>query len=135
MSTPTAATYAPPRSRPILVSILSVLIGIFGFFWVLLGALVLVGSAAAHFFGGAPTFSQFGLTGAIAGAIILVVGLIIMGLAVGLWHLRLWALVLTLLFLIVEMVSYGLQGAYVSFGFIVSLILFLYLLAVSRHFR
>jgi hypothetical protein len=54
---------------------------------------------------------------------------------VGLWHLRLWALVLTLIFLIFVMVSDGLAGMYITFGFIVALLLAIYLIAVSRHFR
>jgi len=130
-TTTTYPSYAPQKSRPILVSILAVLIGIYGFIVILLGLLLLVGSTVLSSFGGS-TF--FGFSGVLAGVVILVVGLIILGLAVGLWHLRLWALVLTLLFLGFELVSYGLQHAFVSFGFIVSLLLFIYLLAVSRHF-
>jgi len=124
-------SYTPPKSRPILVSILAVLIGIYGFLVFLLGLLLLVGSTVLTGFGGS-TF--FGLSGVIGGVVVLIVGLIILGLAVGLWHLRLWALVLTLLFLVFELISYGLAHNFVSFGFIVSLLLFIYLLAVSRHF-
>jgi len=132
MTAPTATySYSAPKSRPILVSILAILIGLYGFILILLGLLVAVGSTVFSSFGGS-TF--FGYTGLIGGIVILVVGLIILGLAVGLWHLRVWALVLTLLFLIFEMVVYGLAHNFVSFGFIVSLLLFVYLLAVSRHF-
>ncbi|HTT72642.1 MAG TPA: hypothetical protein VMG99_00615 [Thermoplasmata archaeon] len=121
------------RSRPLGVAILAVLIGLYGFLLILLGALILVGSAAEHTFGSALPYS-FGTSVTIAGALTLVIGLIVLGLAVGLWHLRMWALVLTLLFLAFELISFGLAGAFVSVGFILSLILFLYLLAVSRHF-
>lgn len=121
------------RTRPLGVAILAVLIGIYGFLTLLIGALILAGSTAAHFLGtGLPT--QFGTTAMIAGLIVLLIGLIILGLAIGLWHLRMWALVLTLLFLAFEIVSYGLASAFVSFGFIVGILLFVYLLAVSRHF-
>jgi hypothetical protein len=46
-----------------------------------------------------------------------------------------WALVLTLLFVLFELISYGLAGLFITFGFIFALILFVYLLAVRRHFR
>jgi|SRR5271170_5505518 len=129
------STYTPPTmSRPLGVAILSVLIGIYGFFVFLIGLLVVVGSSLAGALGGGSLFHAFGVTGVLAGVIILIIGLIILGLAVGLWHLRMWALVLTILFLILEMVLYGLAGAFVTFGFIVALILFVYLIAVSRHF-
>ena len=131
MSTPPSTP--APRSRPLGVAILAVLIGLYGFLVFLVGALILAASGAQHFFGvGLP--SDFGANVTVAGIVTLVIGLIILGLAVGLWHLRMWALVLTLLFLLLEMVFYGLAGAFISFGFIVSLLLFLYLLAVSRHF-
>jgi hypothetical protein len=119
-------------SRPLGVAILAVLIGIYGFLVFLLGLLLLVGSSLGVV--GSPLPTYFHTTGVIAGIIILIVGLIILGLAVGLYHLRMWALVLTLLFLAFEIVSYGLAGAFVSVGFILGVILFIYLLAVSSHF-
>lgn len=126
-------SYEARPSRPLGVAILSVLVGIYGFLLILGGALVIAGAAALSYFGVPSGFA--GLGGVTFGAIILIVGLIILALAVGLWHLRMWALVLTLLFLIFELVSYGLVGAFVTFGFIFALILFVYLLAVHRHFR
>jgi hypothetical protein len=120
--------------RPIGVAILSVLIGIYGFVVFLIGLQVAVGSSFSGTLGGGNLLHGFGFTGVVAGLIILVIGLIILGLAVGLWHLRMWALVLTILVLIVEMAIYGLAGAFITFGFIVALLLFVYLVAVSRHF-
>jgi hypothetical protein len=128
-------TYSPPpqKTRPLGVAILAVLIGIYGFLLILLGGLILAASGAQHAFGVSLPYN-FGTSATLAGVITLVIGLIILGLAIGLWHLRMWALVLTLLFLAFEMVTYGLAGAFVSLGFILALILFVYLLAVSRHF-
>lgn len=127
--------YAPPAapSRPLGVAILAVLVGIFGFLLILVGVLLLAGLTAAHFLGVGSSFA--GIGGLTFSAIVLIVGLIILGLALGLWHLRLWALVLTLLFVLFELVNFGLAGAFVSFGFIFALILFIYLLAVHRHFE
>jgi len=129
----TAPQYAPAPSRPLGVAILAVLVGIFGFLLILGGALVLAGVGAATYLG---IPSGFAGVGALAfGAIVLIIGLIILGLALGLWHLRMWALVLTLLFVLFELISFGFAGAWVSFGFIFALILFIYLLAVRHHFQ
>jgi len=125
--------YAPAPSRPIGVAILAVLVGLYGLLLILAGVLVLAGVAATHFLGIPTGFA--GLGAFAVGVIVLIVGLIILGLALGLWHLRMWALVLTLLFVIFELISYGLAGAFVSLGFILALILFVYLLAVHRHFQ
>ena len=135
----TGAMYTPMspperRSRPIGVAILSVLIGLYGFVVFLLGLLIVVGSTLLGSLGSTNLFGHLGVGDVTGGLIILVIGLIVLALAVGLWHLRMWALVLTILFLIVEMVLYGLASDFVSFGFIVAVILFIYLLAVSRHF-
>ena len=125
--------YAPAPSRPLGVAILAVLVGLYGILLILAGVLVLAGVAATHFLGIPTGFA--GLSAFAVGVIVLIVGLIILGLALGLWHLRMWALVLTLLFVIFELISYGLAGAFVSLGFILALILFVYLLAVHRHFQ
>jgi hypothetical protein len=129
-----STTSVVPRTRPLGVAILAILIGIYGFLTFILGLLLAVLSSYSGFPGlGLPTHIA-GTSLFLSGIIVLIIGLIIMGLAVGLWHLRMWALVLTLLFLLIELVLYGLAGDFISFGFIVSLILLIYLLAVSRHF-
>lgn len=131
MSAP--APYESTPSRPLGVAILAVLVGIYGFLLILGGVLVTIGAAALSYFGVPSAFA--GLGGVTFGIIVLIVGIIILGTAVGLWHLRMWALVLALLFVIFELISYGLAGAFVSLGFILALIIFIYLLAVNRHFR
>ncbi|HTZ61939.1 MAG TPA: hypothetical protein VMC82_04800 [Thermoplasmata archaeon] len=130
-----STTYqAPMPSRPLGVAILAVLIGIYGFLVFLVGLLIAVGSGILSSLGSASPFHVLGVTGVLAGIIILVIGLIILGLAVGLWHLRMWALVLTILFLLFEIVVYGIAGAYLTLGFIIAILLLIYLVAVSRHF-
>ncbi len=133
MTTQPPAQYSPSPSRPLGVAILAFLVGLFGFLLILGGALVVAGATALSFLGVPSGFA--GLGGVEFGAIVLIIGLIVLGLALGLWHLRMWALVLTLLFVIFELISYGLAGLFVTFGFIFALILFVYLLAVHRHFR
>lgn len=132
---PAAPAYSPPpaRRRPLGVAILAVLVGIYGFI-VFLGGLIFVATGTVNsYLGGASSIA--GYSGTLAGVIVLIVGLIVLGVAVGLWHLRMWALVLALIFTFVELVVYGLAGAYISLGFILALIVFVYLLAVNRHFR
>lgn len=122
-------------SRPLGVAILAVLIGLFGVLWIVIGLFVLGGASIHGYeaYGANPAI--FHQTGLVAGAIVLVVGLIILGLALGLWHLRMWALALTILVLLVVLVSDALAGSIVSLGFLVALILLIYLAAVHRHFR
>jgi hypothetical protein len=134
MTTQTAPTYAAAApSRPLGVAILAVLVGIFGVLLILGGVLILAGVGAAAYLG-VPT-GIVGIGGAIVGVIVLIIGLIVLGLALGLWHLRMWALVLTILFVLFELVTYGLAGSFVSLGFILALILFIYLIAVRHHFQ
>ena len=123
--------YPPARSRPLGVAILSVLIGIYGFLVFLAGLLVVAGVAVSSYLG-IPTLG--GSSGIILGLIVIVIGLIILGVAVALWRLRLWALVLALIVTFIELAIYGLGHDFVSLGFILSLIIFVYLIAVSRHF-
>ena len=123
--------YPPARSRPLGVAILSVLIGIYGFLVFLAGLLVLAGVAVSSYLG-IPALGGYG--GIILGLIVLVIGLIILGVAVALWRLRLWALVLALIVTFIELAIYGLAHDFLSLGFILSLLIFVYLIAVSRHF-
>ncbi len=129
---------APPprRDLPLGVAILAVLVGLYGFLLFIVGLAVILLSTVLS--GAVPSYltvPAFGLTGLVLGIVILVIGLIILGIGVGLWRLRLWALVLGLLFLLYELVSYGIAGQFVSLGFILALVIFVYLLAVNRHFR
>jgi hypothetical protein len=138
--TPPATSSLPPvhrSSRPLGVALLSVLVGLYGILWVVLGALVLAGVAigAAERYLGAVTSLGSVTAPLVVGLILFVVGLVILGIALALWRLRLWALVLALLVLVFEMVVDGLAGNFYSLGFILAVILFVYLLAVSRHFR
>lgn len=132
MATQYAPEPPPPASRPLGVAIVAVLLGIYGVLVTIGGILILASVTALSFLG---VSSPFGGVGVIAGVIVLIIGLIILGVALGLWHLRLWALVLALLVTFIEVVLAALAHNYVSFAFIVGLLLFIYLLAVHRHFH
>lgn len=124
-----ASGYNPtPRSRPIGVSILAILI-------VLVGAIFLLAAVGLYFlagfaaFRGLPTF--FGLGGAILGTVFLVFALIFIGVGLGLWHLRSWAWWLAMIVLVLTIV--GSLGDLT--GLVIPLILLIYLFLVRHHFR
>ncbi len=128
MGTPTAAY---PRTRPLGVAILAVLVGLFGLILVLSGLLALVGAVAISYlgrgfvgYGGLPLFA--------VGAIVLILGVIVLASALGLWHLRMWALVLAVIISFIELLSYALSAQFL--GFAIVLVIFVYLIAVRRHF-
>jgi hypothetical protein len=133
MSTPAYGTYEPAPQEPGLpigVAILAVLIGIVGFLFIVAGVLL-----AALGIGIGLTFPEAGAYGAlVVGIVLLIIGLIVLGVALGLWHQRLWALVLAIIVFGLYFVSDSLSGAWFSLGWIISLILVIYLIAVHRHF-
>ncbi len=118
------------RSLPIGVGILAVLIGLVGVLFIVAGVLLAALSFSVGI--GLPAFGSYGLV--VSGIILLVIGLIILGVALGLWHQRLWALVLAIIVFALYFISDALAGAYFSIGAIISVILVIYLIAVHRHF-
>lgn len=116
---------------PLGVAILAVLIGIFGFVVFLVGLLLLL-SIAGLTLGGVVVTSVFGTTGAVAGLIIVIIGLVILAVATGLWDQELWALVLAIIVLLFYGVAEFFSGNWIGLG-IVALLL-VYLVAVSGHF-
>jgi uncharacterized membrane protein len=126
-TTTTTATVVEP-SRPLGVAILAVLIGIFAVIVIVGGLLVLLASSFAFV-----PFPLFGTVGVVAGILLFIFGLILLGVAVGLWHQRLWALVLTIIVLILLIIGNVLSRTF-TLGFFIEIILLIYLLAVHRHF-
>jgi hypothetical protein len=125
-----ALSYVTSSARlPLGVAILSFLIGVFGFFVLLVGTLILVLGVGAGLVGGS---TVFGLTGAIAGLVVFIIGVIILAVAVGLWNQELWALALAVIVLLfygaLELVSGAWLGLLIVGGLLV------YLLAVSSAF-
>jgi hypothetical protein len=132
-------TYSvPPRNRPLGVSIIAVLLGLYGLLTFIGGLLVVVLSNYGLVLGG--TY-LFGLPGTLIGVVLVIVGLIELGVAVGLWHLRMWALVLAVLVLLYDvasplfslLVGRGVGSSIV--GFVIAFLLLVYLIAVRKHFR
>jgi hypothetical protein len=117
--------------RPLGVAILAVLIGIFAALTLLDGLFLLFGVTVGSAFG-IPGF--LGVAGLLLAGIVLLLGIVLLAVAYGLWDLRMWALVLAVLVLLIEVGLNALAGAFLSLGFLVSLVLLIYLVAVRRHF-
>jgi len=135
----TQTTYTPPApGRPIGVAIIAFLLGLYGLLTFLGGLLVLVLTNYGLVLGG--TY-LFGLSASLTGVVLVFLGLIELGVSIGLWHLRTWALVLAVLVLLFDLarpivnIALGKGVGSSVLGFIVAVILLIYLLAVRRHFR
>ncbi|MGI0052807.1 MAG: hypothetical protein ACREC5_07435 [Thermoplasmata archaeon] len=115
---------------PLGVAVLAILIGVVGLLYVISGLLLILGFAALFGF----TLSA----GLVGGLVALVVGIVLLVVASGLWDLELWALalaVLVLLFLLAEnafRIFTGAGGS--SLALLIEVVLLIYLIAVSSHF-
>ncbi len=114
---------------PLGVAILAVLVGVFGFFVLLAGLLLLLLGVGI---GLATSASIFGFSGAVAGLIILLVGAVVLAVAFGLWDQELWALVLAIIVLLFYAVVEFLSASWL--GLLIVVALLVYLVAVSNHF-
>jgi hypothetical protein len=116
---------------PLGVAVIAILIGVFGFFVLFGGLLLLVFGTTVAIGGG--SVAVFGTTGTVAGLIILILGIIILAVASGLWNQELWALALA----IIVLLFYGVV-TFVSQSWLALIVvgaLLIYLVAVSNHFE
>ena len=123
--------YAPPsRTLPVGVALLAILIGLIGVL------LLFVAVAAIVVFTGLAFFSQFTLFGAgvVAGVLLLIFAIVLLAVAFGLWHLEMWALVLSFIVVLVLLISNVARGDLVSFSSLILVLLLVYLAAVRHHF-
>ena len=122
---------ANSSTLPLGVAILAVLVGIVGFLYLLVGALLLLHVAAV---GG---FASFG-GGTLGSLIVLILGLVLLVVARGLWDLELWALALAVLILVLLLAAnlyrllVGPGASLVSI--LIEVVLLVYLVAVSNRF-
>ena len=119
---------ASPR-LPLGVAVISVVVGI-------VGAILLIIGVAFLLYGTVGAFSGLTLFGAslIGGIVLIVFSVILLVTASGLWHLELWALVLSLVVIGVLLLFYLLSGRIISFAGILFVVVFVYLIAVHREF-
>jgi hypothetical protein len=122
--------YASIGRLPLGVALLALLIGIFGFFVLLVGALLLVFGTSIAF--GTGSVTVFGTGGALAGLVILIVGIVILAVAAGLWDQELWALALAIIILLFYGIVELLAQSWIAVLLIAALLA--YLVIVSSHF-
>jgi hypothetical protein len=124
-----SADYVGVGRLPLGVAILAVLIGVFGFFVLALGLLVVFLGVGVGITSGA---TVFGATGLVAGLILVVIGAIILAVAYGLWGQELWALVLAIIVLLFVGAIEFFSASWLAFVVVAALLV--YLVAVSNHF-
>lgn len=123
-------SYSPRSSAlPLGVAILAIVVGLVGFLFVL-GALLLLILHAGFGVGGGLFVGGF-----IGELLALIFGIVLLVVASGLWHQELWALALTIVVLLLILVGNALDGALVSLGSLIVVVLLIYLLVVRDHFR
>lgn len=127
----------PHPTKPIGILVLAMIIGVAGVLGIILGLLVVLSPAVnIGGFGLLVNFVNDNINnlGLLGGAIIFIGGIVAVSVANGLWHQEMWALVLcvggtfvgeTIIFFL------AIPFSYLFFGL---LVIFIYLLAVRKHF-
>jgi hypothetical protein len=118
---------------PILVGILAVILGIFGIFLAVVGILILLTAFGILSIPAAAAYTAIGGPAVIAGLVTFIIGAIIVGVATGLWDLETWALYVTGIALAVIIGWLVYTGSF-GISLVISVVLIIYLMAVSRHF-
>jgi len=136
------ATMEAPRRRPLGVSIIAVLVAIQGIFFLILGILALVAVIVAANSAGT-TVNGYAITGATVSAIagvlagiFLVVGLVSLLFAWGLWTLKRWAFWATVIIEIISLINsvFAFTQPHANFwsaavGMIIPIVILVYFLA------
>jgi len=123
-----AAPPPMPRTRPLGVTILAILTILVGIGLLLLGLLVIAVSTFITIF--AP---MFGLPLVAIGALVLLVGILMLVSGFGLLKLRMWAWWLAIISFVLGAVSSILSQSYVSA--VIEVLLIVYLIVVRKHFH
>ena len=123
-----AAPPPMPRTRPLGVTILAILTILVGIGLLLLGLLVIAVSTFITVF--AP---MFGLPLVAIGALVLLVGILLLVSGFGLLKLRMWAWWLAIISFVLGAVSSILSQSYVSA--VIEVLLIVYLIVVRKHFH
>jgi hypothetical protein len=138
MSTSTTNAYGYGRSTkegelPILVGLLAILIGLFGFFFLIVGVLLIAASVGVL---GLPAAGAYAIVngGALfAGVVTLIFGAVLITVATGLWDLELWALILTGA-VVAVMVALLVVASDFGWSLLIAVGLLVYLVLVRGHF-
>lgn len=126
---PPPGAYAPmPPKRPLGVSILAILAGLAGIIGILGGVAIMALSGAAAFAG----YGILAGLGAALGVLILLLGVITLVYAIGLWRMRGWAWWLAMIVGVISIVIGIVTSNWISVG--INLIIIIYLFVVRGHF-
>ncbi len=123
-----------PHKRLLGVIVLSVLIGIYGFF-VTIGAIIIL--AVLPFPNVIPLPLSFG-SQLFIGIISLVLWIILILIAIGLWNLRMWALLVTIVVLLIAFILQlvHFNGSALSYASVIIVgLLLLYTVLIRKHFH
>lgn len=123
------AAYPPPRTLPLGVAILAILIGLLGVLLLAASILLLIVSGYGYFH----DLAFFGVS-FLGGLLLLIFGIVLLVVAVGLWRLELWALVLSIIVVLISLLGRLVAGPILSLGTLILVLLLVYLVAVHRHF-
>ena len=138
-----------PRHRPLGVTIISVVLAIQGIFELIVGILAIVAiSAISHTIdahGHVTTAHVVDVLGGTLGGISLVIGILTLIFAIGLWTLKRWAFWLTVIIELISVIRHALEFTHPNFntvsiviGLILPVAILLYFLVdanVRRAFR
>ena len=136
MSASTATPTQPHVRRPILIAILAIFVALYGLVVAIGGFFYWFGLSIFHNI--IPSTSI--ASNIVVGIGIIIFGIIIIAIAVGLWHLRIWAWAIAFLFALGALGFAIYYGGAPYYGFntfdgIFSLLVLIYLLVVLRNFR
>ena len=116
---------------PLGVAILSVLIGIVAVILLIAGILLV---AVAGLVASVGSAALFGPT-ILGGILLIIFAIVLLVVALGLWRQELWALVLSIIVVLIFLVTGAVRGTVLSISWILLLLLLIYLIAVHHHFR
>jgi hypothetical protein len=137
---PPAKPVGPPPKRPWLASVIAIVIMIVGLLTVVIGGMLLGGAGLLF---ALPGFSIDPGIVALAGSLILLMGIVFLATGVGLWKLRKWALYLVALPLVLYLAMLG--GSAAISGNpgialvcapvpIIAIVLLLYFISIRKRF-
>jgi hypothetical protein len=135
ISTPVPTKPAPTATRPLLVAVLAVIMGAYGLTAIVVGLLAFHHTslgALTKWIDWVPNLASF--SGWVGASVTLLIGLVILITAVGLWRLKMLWLVIALLGVIYEIGIFAYAREFTAPAFIVAVVLLVYLIAVSGHF-
>ena len=137
------------RHRPIGVSIIAFIETLYAVFEILIGIIAIVGIfALGHVIsthGHVTTSRVVDIIGGILGGASLLIGILTLIFAIGLWLLKRWAFWLTIIFQVISLIRHGLEFTHANYntvtaviGLVIPVVILLYFLVdvnVRRAFR